>query len=94
MAKLPVDIVKVDKSFTQDRPAGPRPGWAFTNAILQLVESLDLVAVVEGVETAEQADALRARCAARWCRASTSPGRRRRRTISRRLCHRPGPRPR
>ena len=59
VAKLPVDIVKVDKSFTQEPAGGDRAGWAFTNAILRLVESLDLVAIVEGVETAEQADALR-----------------------------------
>jgi diguanylate cyclase (GGDEF)-like protein len=58
VARLPVDIVKVDKSFTQDS-AGDRDGWAFINAILRLVESLDLVAIVEGVETAEQVNALR-----------------------------------
>jgi EAL domain-containing protein (putative c-di-GMP-specific phosphodiesterase class I) len=58
VAKLPVDIVKVDKSFTQDS-TGDRAGWAFINAILRLVESLDLVAIVEGVETSEQVDALR-----------------------------------
>jgi diguanylate cyclase (GGDEF)-like protein len=63
VAKLPVDIVKVDKSFTQEPAGGDRAGWAFINAILRLVESLDLVAIVEGVETAEQAEALRAlRC--------------------------------
>ena len=59
MAKLPVDIVKVDKSFTQEGAGGDRAGWAFINAILRLVESLDLIAIVEGVETAEQAEALR-----------------------------------
>jgi len=59
VAKLPVDIVKVDKSFTQEGAGGDRAGWAFINAILRLVESLDLIAIVEGVETAEQAEALR-----------------------------------
>jgi diguanylate cyclase (GGDEF)-like protein len=59
VAKLPVDIVKVDKSFTQEPAGGDRAGWAFINAILRLVESLDLIAIVEGVETAEQAEALR-----------------------------------
>jgi diguanylate cyclase (GGDEF)-like protein len=59
VAKLPVDIVKVDKSFTQEPASRDRAGWAFINAILRLVESLDLVAIVEGVETVEQADALR-----------------------------------
>jgi len=62
VAQLPVDIVKVDKSFTQT--LGPDPEkWAFTRAILQLVASLDKVAVAEGVETEAQADALRSlRC--------------------------------
>jgi diguanylate cyclase (GGDEF)-like protein len=60
VSKLPIDIVKVDKSFTGGQGEPSRPGWDFTRAILQLVASLNLVAVVEGVETAEQADALRA----------------------------------
>ena len=61
VARLPVDIVKIDRSFVQN-PAttdgGTQP-WAFTRAILQLVESLGLEAVAEGVETLEQAEALR-----------------------------------
>ena len=61
VARLPVDIVKIDRSFVQS-PAtsdgGTQP-WAFTRAILQLVESLGLEAVAEGVETLEQAQALR-----------------------------------
>src|SRR5262249_20639001 len=56
VAKLPVDIVKVDKSFTREPAGGDRAGWAFINAILRLVESLKLLAVVEGVETAEQVE--------------------------------------
>jgi diguanylate cyclase (GGDEF)-like protein len=61
VAELPIDIVKIDKSFTQ-KPAGPGftpQEWAFTKAILQLVESLHMLAVAEGVETPEQAEALR-----------------------------------
>jgi diguanylate cyclase (GGDEF)-like protein len=62
VAQLPVDIVKIDKSFTQSlgEPAAADPDWAFTQAILQLVASLDKVAIAEGVETAAQAAALRA----------------------------------
>jgi diguanylate cyclase len=62
VAQLPVDIVKIDKSFTQSlaAPTAADPDWAFTQAILQLVASLDKVAVAEGVETAEQAAALQA----------------------------------
>jgi EAL domain-containing protein (putative c-di-GMP-specific phosphodiesterase class I) len=61
VAQLPVDIVKVDKSFTQSLGSPDVDGqdWAFTRAILQMVASLDKQAIAEGVETAEQADALR-----------------------------------
>jgi diguanylate cyclase (GGDEF)-like protein len=61
VAQLPVDIVKIDKSFTQqdaDVDFAPQD-WAFTRAILQLVESLQMLAIAEGVETQSQADALR-----------------------------------
>jgi diguanylate cyclase (GGDEF)-like protein len=63
--KLPADIIKIDKALTR---AGDSSGdlsrdWAFTRAILQMVESLHMVAVAEGVETTEQAEALRSlRC--------------------------------
>jgi EAL domain-containing protein (putative c-di-GMP-specific phosphodiesterase class I) len=61
VAELPVDIVKIDKSFTQG-PEGagfaPRE-WDFTRAILQLVESLNKVAVAKGVRTEAQAEAMR-----------------------------------
>jgi EAL domain-containing protein (putative c-di-GMP-specific phosphodiesterase class I) len=61
IASLPVDIVKIDKSFTQAHGGSNfAPGdWAFTRGILQLVESLHMVAVAEGVETAEQEQELR-----------------------------------
>jgi diguanylate cyclase (GGDEF)-like protein len=65
VAKLPVDIVKIDKAFTRpsDSTGVLSHDWAFTRAILQMVDSLHLLAVAEGVETAEQAEALRAlRC--------------------------------
>jgi EAL domain-containing protein (putative c-di-GMP-specific phosphodiesterase class I) len=61
VAELPIDIVKIDKSFTQASTGEefvPHE-WAFTKAILQLVESLRMVAVAEGVETPAQAEALR-----------------------------------
>jgi diguanylate cyclase (GGDEF)-like protein len=55
VAQLPVDLVKIDQSFTEvERDS------AFTRAILDLVGSLNLLAVAEGVETAEQAEVLRA----------------------------------
>ena len=61
VVRLPVDIVKIDRSFTQLlEPRGLEAGeGSFTRAILQLVASLRLRAVAEGVETVEQAEALR-----------------------------------
>jgi diguanylate cyclase len=62
VAKLPVDIVKIDKTLTHARGSTGvlSQDWAFTRAILQLIDSLHMVAVAEGVETKEQAEALRA----------------------------------
>ncbi|BCJ40168.1 hypothetical protein GCM10010168_30260 [Actinoplanes ianthinogenes] len=51
LRRLPVDILKIDRSFIDD--------VSFTRAILQLAQSQDLVTVAEGVETATQADQLR-----------------------------------
>jgi diguanylate cyclase (GGDEF)-like protein len=65
VAQLPIDIVKIDRSLIQVIDDGPTSGrsWAFTRAVVDLVNSLDLTAIAEGVETAEQARALRAtRC--------------------------------
>lgn len=66
VARLPVDIVKLDRSFLQ-QGAGQggtgEDGWAFTRAVLHMVEVLRLRAVAEGVETTEQLEMLRSlRC--------------------------------
>ena len=57
LSRLPVDILKVDKSFvagiTADSSAG-KLAWA----VLALARSLDLETIAEGVETPEQAEAL------------------------------------
>jgi EAL domain-containing protein (putative c-di-GMP-specific phosphodiesterase class I) len=61
ITRLPVDAVKIDRSFTQS-PAGSavtHQPWRVVHAILQLISSLNLLAVAEGIETREQADALR-----------------------------------
>jgi EAL domain-containing protein (putative c-di-GMP-specific phosphodiesterase class I) len=63
IARLPVDLVKIDSSLSQS-PAGstdvqPYQNWSLVEATLQVVSSLNLSAVAEGVETGEQADALR-----------------------------------
>jgi len=60
LSQLPVDIVKLDKSLTQNRSdAVARSGWAFTGAILEAIASLNRKVIAEGVETPEQAKALR-----------------------------------
>lgn len=51
LRRLPVDILKIDRSFIDD--------VSFTRAILELARSQELVTVAEGVETASQADQLR-----------------------------------
>jgi diguanylate cyclase (GGDEF)-like protein len=58
--QLPIDILKIDKSFVAplDGQAGPRA--TFAEAILRMAESLRLTTIAEGVETAAQATALRA----------------------------------
>jgi diguanylate cyclase (GGDEF)-like protein len=58
LAKLPVDILKIDRSFIFDMTAEPS-GRLLVSTIINLAHSLDLNVVAEGVETAEQADTLR-----------------------------------
>jgi diguanylate cyclase (GGDEF)-like protein len=61
LRQLPVDILKMDGSFTthQVEVGAPRD-CAFVRAIVELAGSLDLLTVAEAVETAEQADRLAA----------------------------------
>jgi diguanylate cyclase (GGDEF)-like protein len=58
LEQFPVDILKIDRSFvtalTDDDPAG------LAQAVIQIAETLGLMTVAEGVETAEQAERLRA----------------------------------
>ena len=66
LGRLPVDIVKLDRSFADigDDSGGDRSRWTFTSAILDAISSLHLRAVAEGVETADQAHTLASlRCA-------------------------------
>jgi len=55
---FPVDILKIDRSFVDDVVAGWQ-GTAFVRTIVRLTETLSMTAVAEGVETREQAHALR-----------------------------------
>jgi diguanylate cyclase (GGDEF)-like protein len=61
LTRLPVDSMKIDSSFTSSTVSATiaDPSWAIVRAILQLASSLKLVVVAEGIETREQADALR-----------------------------------
>ena len=56
---LPVDILKIDRSFIEGVVAGWQ-GKAFLHTIVRLTETLSMTAVGEGVETHEQLSALRA----------------------------------
>jgi diguanylate cyclase (GGDEF)-like protein len=58
LARFPVDVLKVDRSFVQEMGADPRQ-TAITGSIIRLGESLDMLVVGEGIETAEQLDQLR-----------------------------------
>jgi diguanylate cyclase (GGDEF)-like protein len=53
LAKLPVDTLKIDRSFVTDMTAGPQ-GLALVSTIIGLAHSLKLNVVAEGVETEEQ----------------------------------------
>jgi len=58
LAKLPVDTLKIDRSFVIDMTAGPE-GLALVSTIINLAHSLNLKVVAEGVETEEQSSLLR-----------------------------------
>jgi len=58
LAKLPVDTLKIDRSFVNDMTAGPE-GLAVVSTIINLAHSLKLKVVAEGVETDEQLRLLR-----------------------------------
>jgi diguanylate cyclase (GGDEF)-like protein/PAS domain S-box-containing protein len=53
LAKLPVDTLKIDRSFVNDMTAGP-DGMALVSTIINLAHSLKLKVIAEGVETEEQ----------------------------------------
>jgi predicted signal transduction protein with EAL and GGDEF domain len=58
LAKLPVDKLKIDRSFVIDMTAGPQ-GLALVSTIISLAHALKLKVVAEGVETEEQQRLLR-----------------------------------
>ena len=61
----PVDVLKIDRSFV-DGVLGDDEDKAIVDAVIRLATSLGLETVAEGIETADQAEALREmRCVAR-----------------------------
>ena len=59
LRKLPVNSLKVDRSFIREIPAQPND-MAITSAIIAMAHKLQLRVVAEGVESEEQLDFLRA----------------------------------
>lgn len=53
LARLPVDTLKIDRSFVTDITTGPE-GIALVSTIISLAHALNLKVVAEGVETDEQ----------------------------------------
>ena len=58
LKRFPVDVVKIDRSFVMGVPVDAVDS-AIVTAVLGLAEAVGMVTVAEGVETADQLDALR-----------------------------------
>jgi len=58
LAKLPVDTLKIDRSFVIEMTVAPE-GLALVSTVIKLAHSLKLKVVAEGVETEEQSRLLR-----------------------------------
>ena len=59
MRELPIDTIKIDRVFVRGLPH-QHGDAALVRAVVQVADALGLRVVAEGVETSEQASALRA----------------------------------
>jgi EAL domain-containing protein (putative c-di-GMP-specific phosphodiesterase class I) len=53
LKELPVDVLKIDRSFVKDLPGNPDSG-TMVRAIIQLARSLGMTPLAEGIETEAQ----------------------------------------
>ena len=58
LSKLPVDLLKIDRSFISGLPEDPASG-TLVSSIIGLASAFNLIAVAEGVETEQQLELLR-----------------------------------
>jgi EAL domain-containing protein (putative c-di-GMP-specific phosphodiesterase class I) len=58
LRRFPIDVIKMDKVFTDDLPHGAR-SLLLADTIVALSRDLEMTTVAEGIETSEQADCLR-----------------------------------
>ena len=65
LPKLPVDVVKIDRSFISGLPEDT-PSTLLVDSIIRLASALGLLTVAEGVETQAQLDALRSMKCGGW----------------------------
>ncbi len=58
LRSYPIDVIKIDRGFLREVPNNRRQ-TALVSALIQIAQTLDMVVVAEGVETAAQANFLR-----------------------------------
>ncbi len=58
LRRFPIDVIKLDKSFTDELPDGNR-GLKLVDSVGRLAADMEAIAEAEGIETAEQAACLR-----------------------------------